>query len=472
MKLPIAPVLCRKHVRTISSLALAAMVISGVHAVAQDSAGRTLPVHLPLRISTTETVPLHVGHAFHGQLLEPVYGPDRLLLPEGTQVTGVIAATPAADRATRINAKLDGDFTPLRDPVLRVTELRLPSGVTLQVQAEGGLRNAAVISLARPQGSESLWRRTRSLMQGQVKQARESVESARQEPHKSDRLKQMLYHQLPYHPQRVWAGSAFDAMLQSPLTVPASAARTPMPHATAVDLTQGTLQARLVSGVSSASSKRKDAVTAVLTRPFCDPQGRVMLPAGTQLTGQVLVAEPARRLARNGKLRFAFRSVAVPPSPDQIAAARAPEPGPAQQVTATDTQPHHPPRLTERPATVEQRIQGNLTSVQANPGENIALDPEGGAHAQPDKGRFLAPLVLGVMAAASQDEDGGIGRQAVTSNGFGVMARIVTAAAASRNASTGFAAFAFSKSIYRRYIARGHEVTFPTNTEMTIALGR
>ncbi len=460
----------RVPARTCVSLAL--LATATLPAIAQGNASRTLPVSLPLRVTTTETIPLRAGQSFHGKLLEPVYGPDRLLLPDGTTVEGVIASTPAADRATRMNARLDGDFTPLRNPVLRVTQLRLPSGVVLPVSAEGALRDAAIISLARPQASQSLWQRARSLMQGRVKQARESVESARQEPHKSDKLKQMLYRQLPYHPQRVWAGSAFDAVLDAPLTVPADAAVAPIARASSVDLTHGTMQARLVAGVSSASSKRKDAVNAVLTRPLCDAQGHLMLPAGTQLTGQVLEAQPARRLARNGKLRFAFRSVAVPPSPDQVAAAAAPQPVSPQQAPATDTHPHHPPRLSERPATVEQRIQGNLTSVQANPGENIALDAEGGAQAQPDKGRFLAPLVLGVMAAASQDEDGGIGRQAVTSNGFGVMARIVTAAAASRNASTGFAVFALSKSIYRRYIGRGHEVSFPTNTEMTIALGR
>jgi hypothetical protein len=125
-----------------------------------------------------------------------------------------------------------------------------------------------------------------------------------------------------------------------------------------------------------------------------------------------------------------------------------------------------------RQAVQTERIQGNLSAIQAQPGQNVAIDEEGGTRAQPDNGRFLAPLVLGLMAAASQDEDGGVLRQGVTSNGFGLVARVVTMAAASRNASTGFAAFAFSKSIYKRYIARGHEVTFPTNTEMAISLGR
>jgi hypothetical protein len=43
-------------------------------------------------------------------------------------------------------------------------------------------------------------------------------------------------------------------------------------------------------------------------------------------------------------------------------------------------------------------------------------------------------------------------------------------ATASRDASTGFAVYAFGKSIYRRYIATGHQVSFPTNTELSINL--
>jgi hypothetical protein len=162
-----------------------------------------------------------------------------------------------------------------------------------------------------------------------------------------------------------------------------------------------------------------------------------MLPAGTSLHGLVLQARPARSFGRSGRLRFSFRSIGTP---------------------------------TE--ANAGQHIESSLSSIQGQKGQNVALDSEGGTRAQPDKGRFLAPLVLGVMAAASNDDDGGIGRQGVTSNGFGIFARILTIATASRNASTGFAAFATAKSIYRRYIARGHEVSFPTNTELSIELSR
>lgn len=393
----------------------------------------SIPADVPLRLEITHTITLRIGKPFRGKLTEPVYGPNRLLLPAGTAAEGVVSATPAADRGARVNAKLDGDFTPLRVPLIRVTQLVLSSGAALPVDAVGGMRNAATISLAAHPPPSSVAGRVKGMIHQQIQQAREMIHS----PHKGDWAKQLLYGQLPYHPQRVWAGSQFDAVLREPLRLPVASASAPIPAASAVDLTSGTMQARLTAGISSASSKKGDPVSAVLVKPFCNPQGRLMLPAGTSLNGMVLQARPARSFARSGRLRFSFRSVGASGA-----------------------------------SGAGQRIESGLSSIQGQKGQNVALDEEGGTRAQPDKGRFLAPLVLGVLAAASQDNDGGIARQGVTSNGFGLAARIVTMATASRNASTGFAVFAFSKSIYRRYIARGHQVSFPANTELSIDLSR
>jgi hypothetical protein len=393
----------------------------------------SIPAEVPLRVEITQTLTLETGKPFRGKLIEPIYGPNRLLLPAGTAAEGVISATPAADRSTRVNAKLDGDFTPLRVPVIRVTQLVLSSGAALPVDAVGSMRDAATISLAAHPAPSSISGRVKATIHQQIQQVRDLVHN----PHKGDLAKQLLYSQLPYHPQRVWAGSQFDAVLREPLRLPLASASAPIPPAPAVDLTSGTLQARLTAGISSASSKKGDPVSAVLVKPFCNPQGALMLVAGTSLNGVVLQARPARSFARNGRLRFSFRSVGASGASD-----------------------------------AGQHIESSLSSIQGQKGQNIAIDEEGGTRAQPDKGRFLAPLVLGVLAVASNDDDSGILRQGVTSNGFGLAARIVTMATASKEASTGFAVFAFGKSIYRRYIARGHQVSFPTNTELSIDLSK
>jgi hypothetical protein len=332
-----------------------------------------------------------------------------------------------------VNAKLDGDFTPLRVPVIHVTQLVLASGAALPVDAVGGMRNAATISLAAHPPPSSIVGRAKAMIHAQIQGMRDTAH----DPHRGDMLKQLLYRQLPYHPQRLWAGSEFDAVLREPFRLPEAAASPAMPAASSVDLTSGSMQARLTDGISSASAKKGDAVSAVLVKPFCNPQGHVMLPSGTPLNGVVIQTRAARSFGRSGRLRFSFRSIG--------------------SSTASGA---------------AQPIESSLSSIQGQKGQNVALDAEGGTRAQPDKGRFLAPLVLGVMAAASTDEDGGIARQGVTSNGFGIFARVITMATASRNASTGFAAFATAKSIYRRYIARGHEVSFPANTELSIDLSR
>jgi hypothetical protein len=395
----------------------------------------SIPAEIPLRLEITQTLTLQTGKAFRGKLIEPLYGPNRLLLPAGTAAEGVISATPAADRSTRVNAKLDGDFTPLRTPVIRVTQLVLsPSGTVLAVDAVGSMRNAATISLGTHPPPSSMKDRVKAAIHQQIQQVRDMIHN----PHKGDWAKQLLYSQLPYHPQRVWAGSQFDAVLREPLRLPLASASAPIPPADAVDLTSGTMQARLTAGVSSATSKKGDPVSAVLVKPFCNPQGKLMLPAGTSLNGVVLQARPARSFARNGRLRFSFRSV-----------------GPAVAAGSG------------------QHIESTLSSIQGQKGQNVAIDEEGGTRAQPDKGRVLAPLVLGVLALASAngDEDD-IFRMGVTSNGFGLAARIVTMSASSRDASTGFAVYALGKSIYRRYIATGHQVSFPANTELSINLSK
>jgi hypothetical protein len=142
----------------------------------------SIPAEFPLRIKLMHTIPLKTGKQFHGKLAEPVYGPNRLLLPAGTAAEGVISATPATDRSTRINAKLDGDFTPLRVPVIHVIQLVLSTGFVLPVNAVGSMRNAETISLAAHPPSTSLAGRIEAMAHAQIQQVREMIRN----PHKRD----------------------------------------------------------------------------------------------------------------------------------------------------------------------------------------------------------------------------------------------------------------------------------------------
>lgn len=473
-----------------SSLTL--LLLGQSHALAQ-AAPLVIGSQTPLRVQVTRTVPLKAGARVEAKLLEAVYGPDRMLLPAGLVARGLVDATPPVDQATRMDARLNGDFTPLRQPSIRLTQLVLPTGAVLPLCAVGQMRSAVSITLTRRAPKASLAMQVKERARNQIQQMRNTVHDGLHggevRQNGGDRLRKMLYAQLPYHPQKLWAGSDFDAVLTRPLDVPRSAAALPSPPAPKVDLAAGTMHARLTGSVTSAAASKGDQVTAVLTEPFLDAHGRMMLPAGTPLNGVVVQAQPARWFARNGRLRFAFRSIATPAPLSQDAQPPDTPSADAQKSPASTLLANQPSGLTGAPvrrtappilstrsqaAPAATPIDGHLHSIEALHEENVELDQEGGARAQPDKGRFLAPLALAVLGAASQDGDGGgsFVRQGVTSNGFGLAARVVAIAAASQNVSSGFAAYAFSKSIYRRWIARGHEVTFPQYTELSIDLGR
>ena len=186
----------------------------------------------------------------------------------------------------------------------------------------------------------------------------------------------------------------------------------------------------------SFAGRNFQSAEAVLSKPLFDAaKEHVLLPEGTKLNGIVVQAQPARYWARNGKLRFSFRSVEVP----QAAEAH--------------------------------EVLGQVSAAEGMRGENLSIDSEGGAKAGSGKNKLLAPLALGVMAMASMDDDGPLAvKGGVTSNGFGLVARIVGVAAASPKVSATFAYFALAKSVYKRWIAKGHEVEFPRDTRLEIEL--
>ena len=72
------------------------------------------------------------------------------------------------------------------------------------------------------------------------------------------------------------------------------------------------VEARLTVDLDSARDKQDTPVTAVLTRPLLSPDGKqVLFSEGAEMEGLVTLAQPARWFARNGRLRFTFRSIAA-----------------------------------------------------------------------------------------------------------------------------------------------------------------
>ena len=344
-----------------------------------------------------------------------------------------MAGSPASIRSrgqSRTWALLDGDVTPLKQPVLTFTAVVLPGGERLALVADATERTADVVKMSAPH-KESLIGKAKD----QIDAKKNSVEGVVTSPHKSDRALKFVYGQLPYHPQDIWAGTQYDAVLTKPLTVPDPRASIHLPLTPPQGhIPPGTLDARLMTTLSSATDKVGSPVIAVLTQPYLNQSKTdVILPTGTELRGIVTQAKPARKLARNGTLRFTFRQVVLPSG-------------------------------------ALEKMHGQMTAVEGTSGQNVTVDSEGGAKANSAQGKFLAPILLGAMAGHSFDGDAGAAESGAYSNGFGIVARVVGFVAVTPAVSAGFAFFSAGKSMTRRWLMPGHNIVFEKNTRMELSI--
>ena len=415
------------------------VLAAAVSAAACHAQQAALAAGVPLHITVTRTASMKVGAPVEGVITEPVYVYDKLAVPVGTVVLGSVSALEAVHGEERTKALLNGDLTPLRQPVVSFTSMQL-GGATVPLNSEGRVRQTETVRFAARKHT-SLRGQGEALVRDRVHSTKEALFA----PGKMDRAKHLLYNQLPYHPQRLWQGEQIIADLREPAEVEAAQAEGPamhlgIAHFENAAFTPGmppnvVVHARLVSALDSDTAKRGDKAIAILTRPVFDARQHLLFPEGTELEGEVLRAKSSRSFGRNGTLRFTFQGIT-------------------------------------QAGQAEQKVHGIVTGAEGSQKQNLSVDAEGNVKAQPEKGRFLAPLLLLVTAAAGHDDDGGLGQQTVASNGFGLLARGITLGVGSTNVATGFGVYAFTKSIYFRFITRGHAVTFPKDTEVEVQLAQ
>ncbi len=395
----------------------------------------TVASSVPLHIRVTRTVPLRAGVKVEGTLTEPVFVADRLVIPAGTQVQGIVSGITPVARKLHIQALLNGDVTPLHDPVVDFNSLYLEQTSTeIVLDSCALIRDSQLVRFTATGKRPTLKQQLETIVRQRVQSARDAIFA----PGKKDRALRLVYSQLPYHPQRIWAGTQFIADLNQPaiITLPAEP---PVPSAETASLNGINVTARLEDTIDSSTAAKGDLVTAIVTRPVFDTSRKIILPEGAELEGTVTQSRPARSFGRNGQLHFAFRGV-------------------------------------KRTGETSEKVYGTLTGAEGNTGQNLTVDSEGNVKANPDKDRFLAPLLLAVTAAAGRDDDhhshgdDNVDGTTVASNGFGLVARILALTVSNQNVATGFGAYAFAKSIYFRFLIRGHEVSFPKDTIVEVQL--
>jgi hypothetical protein len=410
----------------------------------------TVPKGAPLEIALKEDIRIkRVGQEIHGQVLQPVYAFDRLVIPAGADVTGRIAKIEPISRKKRIFGILNGDLTPARNVEVEFTELQLADGKHILFQAlitPGTGKPIQLVTAKDTAKKKGLQDPAAKKIDEAKRQARETWNEAMKqvkEPGKMRRLEQYAIAQLPARRQYLRAGTVYFAELQEPLDfgsevlTPSTVSflGTPPPDGSLV-------HALLVTPLNSATTQKGAEVEAVLTQPLFDGD-HLILCEGSRLKGTVVQVRPAHRWHHNGQLRITFREL-VPPDG------------------------------------VEQKVVAGLESVQAGRDERVKLDSEGGAEATSSPTRYLSTaLTLALTTAAFREHNdaddaasGGSNNAAAGGTAsFKLVGMALGLAIKSQPVGMAMGAYGSGRSVYSHFIAKGHDVVFSKNTPMEISLG-
>jgi hypothetical protein len=430
--------------------ALPAITAVGAGATPNETISLTVPKGTAVQVILDKQVRIRkVGQEVHGRVAEPVYAFDKLVVPIGTEVTGKITELESVGNGKRTLDALNAEFTPARKVQIEFTELKLANGRQIPIRTSVTPGSGQVIQFITAADPEK-----KGIKGEAAKQADQAKQQAKDqwdhamaqvhEPGKIEKLKKYAISQLPAHPQYIEAGTVYFAELQQsldfgsePLTPEIAASiNTPPPPGSSV-------RVRLVSEMSSATSRKGDPVEAVLSRPLF-AEDRLILPQGSVLKGTVVQVQPARSLSRNGQLRMVFHELVLPDG-------------------------------------VEQKVETSLEGVQAGKNQDVKLDSEGGAEANTPKTRYLATgvSVMLALASAHTDSDAGPGdvggsagaRGAGGLGGFKLVGMALGIFVHSQPLGMAMGAYGASVSIYSHFIARGRELVFPKNTAMQVAIG-
>jgi hypothetical protein len=392
----------------------------------------TLAAGTPLAVRLVRHTPMRAGETIRTQLIYPVYAENQLLLPANTTVIGtVVSLNP--NHSQRVNARFNGDFTPFRVPVVRFDQIALSNGDTVHVDTINASDGAPLLRLTAPSARNGgfihrQWNSGMQMLHGQV-----ALITA---PEKGDRLLQLFYNHLPYHPQRIETGTSWTVETASPMAIPSPP---PPPSASGNAAAAGSntsnswiIQAYLENRLSSQTASIGEPIKALVAEPVYNQDHTIAIPQGAILVGAVTKAAPARSFSRAGRLGFDFKQVILPDG--QI-----------------------------------QNVQSALKGVDAASAANLAMDSEGKVAPKPQD-KIVVPLILALLATRPLDQDGGgqLGKNFVGANGFGLAGNIIGLAGGSPELSAAIGAYGTALSIYRRWIARGTEVTFVRDTRLVL----
>jgi hypothetical protein len=384
---------------------------------------------MPIYVQLNRNYPMRAGQIVQAHVSYPVWADGQIAIPVGTVVTGHVSSLQPAKQERRA-ARWNGDFTPFHLAEVVFDQILLADGRTLHVDTLSADQGVQTLTIAPTSSSHH------SIIQTQLEAMKtEAKNSVRvfTGPDKADRLKQALWHQLPWHPERLTKNSEWSFEFVTPTSIPGIVTKPALISSEEKLKGFRTLRAHLSRPMSSKIDKQGEAITAVVLEPLYAEDKSIEIPQGSILEGTITEAKAARWLGRDGKLRFAFKTVHYPEGFVQAIAGTP---------NATSTDAEHP----------------------------LTMDAEGGVKPAP-KDRLLRPLLSVYLANSALDQEASsAGVNAAASNSFGLIGRAVGAAAGSPSVAAGIGYYTAAREVYVSWIARGRDVDFAQNTRIEIAV--
>jgi hypothetical protein len=410
----------------------------------------TVPAGTPLALMIDRHYPMRAGQPITAHLLYPIYADNKILLQKDTVVAGSVVVL-RSDHSRRVHALLGGDFTPFRIPEILFTQIILADNTSVPLASSTATLGTPIYRAVAPPPSKGGF--LHQQFDAGLTVARSDV-AAFIAPGKGDRLLQLIYNQLPYHPQRIEKGTSWTVETLAPIEVSAQPAlamppsapvrkphiwepQAPAPQKPGDDTGTWIVQANLTDALSSESSKTGQAIKAVVAEPIYDANHTLAVPQGATLIGAVTHAKPARLFGRTGTLSFSFSQLALPDAETQ---------------------------------TVETRLTG------ADSAQDIALNSEGQAKSKPQD-KISIPLILALMASRPLDQErdrgagagNGLGKNGVGgAAGLGLIGTVVGLAGGSPYAAAGIGYWGAARAFYSRWIARGQKISFAKDTRIVV----
>lgn len=406
----------------------------------------TVPTGTPLRVSLLEKVPIKkVGEQVTGKVIAPVYSFNRMVIPAGSEVSGKVIRIIPASKFRRAEAIMSGNFTPLRSARVEFDTLKIKHGKSMPIDTK--------VSAGVPNVIRLVARKGKAEKPGLLNRAKRAIgQEWHSAMHEAKRLvsfhylKKFAISELPYHHQYLRKGTVFEARLVHPLHF----GRETLSPTELTDYgdpppANSVVQARLVTGLSSATAHKGTQVVAVITKPLFSKNKKLLIvPEGTKLEGVVVQAHPAGHFRHNGLLRIVIRKMKLPSGATSL-------------------------------------VDASLAGLAVGRSSHIVLDSEGGASIPHHKQRYFNTALSLAVATSTFDSDAGraggarggdlTNRGLAGGSGFRLVGLIVGATVQSRALGQALGIYGAGWSVYDHFIKSGHNIVLAKDTPMVVAFG-